>query len=170
MPRSCRATPRRCRSATDEFDRYVSCGSIEYWPDPQAAIAEAYRVVKPGGIALIVGPLPPERPLARRLADLWMLFPPEAEYRGWMSAAGFTDLRARYVAPDWTASSATGSRSPGASRAPASPPPPARPRESVNEPMTAAPLGALGRRARPPARRSCRSAIAQLAARAPERR
>ena len=54
------------------------CGAIEYWPDPQAAIAEAYRVVKPGGVALLVGPLPPERPLARRLADLWMLFPPEA--------------------------------------------------------------------------------------------
>ena len=41
------------------FDRWVSCGSIEYWPDPQAAIAEAYRVVKPGGSALLVGPLPP---------------------------------------------------------------------------------------------------------------
>ena len=35
--------------ATDSVDRYVSAGSIEYWPDPQRAIAEAYRVVKPGG-------------------------------------------------------------------------------------------------------------------------
>src|SRR5262245_42523034 len=33
--------------ATDSVDRYVSAGSIEYWPDPQRAIAEAYRVVKP---------------------------------------------------------------------------------------------------------------------------
>jgi MPBQ/MSBQ methyltransferase len=82
---------------TDRFDRYVSCGSIEYWPDPQRAIAEAYRVVKPGGIAVVVGPLPPERPLARRLADAWMLFPPESDYRAWMQRAGFTDVKAEYV-------------------------------------------------------------------------
>lgn len=30
---------------TDAFDRYVSAGSIEYWPDPQRGIAEAYRWV-----------------------------------------------------------------------------------------------------------------------------
>ena len=30
----------------DSFDRYVSAGSIEYWPDPQRAIAEAYRVLR----------------------------------------------------------------------------------------------------------------------------
>jgi len=54
--------------ATDSFDRYVSAGSIEYWPDPQRALAEAYRVVKPGGIALVVGPLPPANRAARLLA------------------------------------------------------------------------------------------------------
>src|SRR4051794_9657307 len=32
----------------DSFDRYVSAGSIEYWPDPQRGIAEAYRVVRAG--------------------------------------------------------------------------------------------------------------------------
>ena len=47
--RSCSATRRSCRSATDRFDRYVSAGSIEYWPDPQRAIAEAYRVLRAGG-------------------------------------------------------------------------------------------------------------------------
>ena len=31
--------------ATDSFDRYVSAGSIEYWPDPQRGICEAYRCV-----------------------------------------------------------------------------------------------------------------------------
>src|SRR3954451_1586327 len=87
---------------TDRFDRYVSCGSIEYWPDPAAAFAEAYRVLKPGGVMLMVGPLPPERPLAKRLADLWMLFPQEREYRAWMEQAGFADIRLRHVAPDWS--------------------------------------------------------------------
>ena len=28
---------------TDSFERYVSAGSIEYWPDPQRGIKEAYR-------------------------------------------------------------------------------------------------------------------------------
>jgi len=120
---------------TDHFDRWVSCGSIEYWPDPQAAIAEAYRVLKPGGTALLVGPLPPERPLARRLADLWMLFPPEDDYRAWMTRAGFTELEATYVAPDWTSQRygiAIAGRMPAAGPSPAA----TAPRESVSERMT----------------------------------
>ena len=51
--------------ADDSFDRYVSCGSIEYWPDPARAIAEAHRVVRPGGTVLVVGPLSPQRRLAQ---------------------------------------------------------------------------------------------------------
>ena len=86
---------------TDSVDRYVSAGSIEYWPDPQRAIAEAYRVVRPGGVALVVGPLRRTHPLARRLSDAWMLFPSDAEYMAWMEAAGFTELRRVTVAPPW---------------------------------------------------------------------
>jgi MPBQ/MSBQ methyltransferase len=86
---------------TDSVDRYVSAGSIEYWPDPQRAIAEAYRVVRPGGVALIVGPLRRTHPLARRLSDAWMLFPSDTEYTEWMRAAGFTDVRRVTVAPPW---------------------------------------------------------------------
>lgn len=121
---------------TDGFDRYVSCGSIEYWPDPAAAFAEAYRVLKPGGVMLMVGPLPPERPLAKRLADLWMLFPQEREYREWMEGAGFADIHTRYVAPIWSTQQygiAIAGTKPRAGESPA----PARPRESVDEPMTA---------------------------------
>ena len=86
---------------TDAVDRYVSAGSIEHRPDPQRAIAEAYRVVRPGGVALIVGPLRRTHPIARRLSDAWMLFPSGDEYATWMRRAGFTDLRRVAVAPPW---------------------------------------------------------------------
>ena len=66
--------------ATDGFDRYVSAGSIEYWPDPQRGIREAYRVIKPGGLACLIGPVHPTFWLSRFFADVWMLFPTEAEY------------------------------------------------------------------------------------------
>jgi MPBQ/MSBQ methyltransferase len=85
----------------DTVDRYVSAGSIEYWPDPQRAIAEAYRVLREGGVALIVGPVAPANQLARRLADLWMLFPAEREYREWFERAGFAEIRVVGVAPEW---------------------------------------------------------------------
>jgi MPBQ/MSBQ methyltransferase len=86
---------------TDSVDRYVSAGSIEYWPDPQRAIAEAYRVLRPGGVALVVGPLRRTHPLARRLSDAWMLFPAGADYIAWMQRAGFTDIERVTVAPPW---------------------------------------------------------------------
>src|SRR4051794_39148869 len=73
--------------ATDSCDRYVSTGSIEYWPDPQRAIAEAYRVLRPGGVATAGGPLRRAHPLARRLSDAWMLFPSDGEYTAWMGGA-----------------------------------------------------------------------------------
>jgi MPBQ/MSBQ methyltransferase len=85
----------------DRFDRYVSAGSIEYWPDPQRAIAEAFRVVRPGGRALVIGPLRRTHPLARRLSDAWMLFPAEDEYVAWMRAAGFEEVTHVHVAPQW---------------------------------------------------------------------
>lgn len=50
---------------------------LKAWPEPQRAIVEAYRVVKPRGVALIIGPLQRKNPLACWLSDTWMLFPPE---------------------------------------------------------------------------------------------
>ena len=85
----------------DTFDRYVSAGSIEYWPDPQRGIAEAYRVVKPGGLATVIGPVEPAHPVLRRLTSTWMLFPTEQQYRDWFARAGFEDVDVRVVAPDW---------------------------------------------------------------------
>ncbi len=87
--------------ADDTFDRYVSAGSIEYWPDPQRGIAEAYRVTNRGGTALVIGPVRPANRVARALAQAWMLFPPAEDYVRWFEAAGFTDVRAVELAPDW---------------------------------------------------------------------
>ncbi len=85
----------------DAFDRYVSAGSIEYWPDPQRGIAEAYRVTKQGGTALVIGPVRPANRAARWLAEAWMLFPAPEEYERWFEKAGFTGVEARAIAPDW---------------------------------------------------------------------
>ncbi len=88
--------------ADESFDRYVSAGSIEYWPDPARAVREAARVLRPGGIAVIVGPVPPRDRVAGWLARAWMLFPREDEYRAWFTEAGFTDVAVRPVAPGWS--------------------------------------------------------------------
>ncbi len=87
----------------DRFDRYVSCGSIEYWPDPQRAIAEAYRVIKEGGFATIIGPLEPEHPVARFVANVFMLFPTKDQYLHWYKEAGFVDIRYVCIRPKWVA-------------------------------------------------------------------
>lgn len=85
----------------DSFDRYVSAGSIEYWPEPQRGICEAYRVVKPRGIACMIGPVHPTHPVSRFFADMWMLFPTEQEYIDWFTQAGFTDVKVHRIGPKW---------------------------------------------------------------------
>ena len=85
----------------DSFDRYVSAGSIEYWPDPQRGIAEAYRVTRAGGVTLVIGPVRPANRLARALAETWMLFPPAEEYERWFRTAGFDDVTTTALAPRW---------------------------------------------------------------------
>ena len=87
--------------ADDTFDRYVSAGSIEYWPHPQMGVNESYRVIKPGGWALLIGPIEPVNPISKFAATTWMLFPPEADYHEYYREAGFENVRYTYVAPHW---------------------------------------------------------------------
>ncbi|KAF4370197.1 hypothetical protein F8388_007338 [Cannabis sativa] len=86
---------------TDYADRYVSAGSIEYWPDPQRGIKEAYRVLKLGGKACLIGPVYPTFWLSRFFADVWMLFPKEEEYIDWFQKAGFKDVQLKRIGPKW---------------------------------------------------------------------
>ena len=87
--------------ADDTFDRYVSAGSIEYWPDPQRGVAESFRVIKPGGIALLIGPVQVRNRVLRLFSDLWMLFPSVQEYYSYYKNAGFENIKYIFVTPDW---------------------------------------------------------------------
>ena len=49
----------------------------------------------------MVGPVPPGDRILRALAELWMLFPTEDQYREWFERAGFEDVELVTVAPDW---------------------------------------------------------------------
>jgi MPBQ/MSBQ methyltransferase len=111
---------RRCRKVLgdaeelpfddDAFDRYVSAGSVEYWPEPQRAVAEAYRVLRSGGTALLIGPLRPRGRAARALAGTWMLFPEAEEYREWFARAGFEQLDAFTLGAPWHGDTTASSR------------------------------------------------------------
>ncbi|MEO1712783.1 MAG: hypothetical protein AAFU60_05550 [Bacteroidota bacterium] len=48
-----------------------------------------------------IGFLYPGTWFSRYMANLWMLFPKEQEYRKWFEEAGFSDIRSVYVRPHW---------------------------------------------------------------------
>ena len=85
----------------DSYDRYVSAGSIEYWPDPQRGVTESYRIIKPGGIALLIGPVQVRHRILRLFSDMWMLFPSVQEYITYYKNAGFENIKYIFIAPEW---------------------------------------------------------------------
>ncbi len=85
----------------DTFDAVLSAGSIEYWPSPVTALKEMWRVLKPGGTALVGGPTRPRDRLYRILADNMMLFYDEKEAREMFSAASFIEVDVAYTGPVW---------------------------------------------------------------------
>jgi ubiquinone/menaquinone biosynthesis C-methylase UbiE len=91
--RYARGDAERLPFADDSFDVVWSSGSIEYWPDPVAGLAELRRVGKPGGQVLVVGPNYPSGRVFQELADAVMLFYDEAEADRMFREAGFEAFR-----------------------------------------------------------------------------
>lgn len=87
-----RGDAERLPFADDSFDAYWSSGSIEYWPNPVAALREARRVTKPGQPVLVVGPDYPNSTLVQKLADAIMLFYDEQEADRMFAEAGFEEF------------------------------------------------------------------------------
>ncbi|WP_336024482.1 methyltransferase domain-containing protein [Halobellus salinisoli] len=87
-----RGDAERLPFADDSFDAVWSSGSIEYWPDPVAALTEFRRVVKPGHTVLVVGPDYPNNRIFQHLADAIMLFYDEEEAQRMFEEAGFVDI------------------------------------------------------------------------------
>lgn len=124
------------------FDRVVSSGAIYYWPNPVRAMAEARRVLKPGGLALAIGTLEPRPMGIRLLAQTFNRFPTEEQYVDWFTLAGFEDIQKVHVANPWNeaqfALAIVGRKPKGGGGAPSDLPP--QPTEAAHSPQ---PVGLL---------------------------
>ena len=96
-----RGDAERLPFADDAFDVVWSSGSIEYWPDPVAALRECRRVVKPGERVLVVGPNAPSNAAFRKLADAIMLFYDAEEADRMFREAGFEDVHHYEIGPSY---------------------------------------------------------------------
>jgi demethylmenaquinone methyltransferase/2-methoxy-6-polyprenyl-1,4-benzoquinol methylase len=85
----------------ETFDAVLSAGSIEYWPSPTTALREMWRVLKPGGRAMVGGPTKPRDRAYRLLADNMMFFYDEEEAVEMFAQAGFVDVEVGYTGPGW---------------------------------------------------------------------
>ena len=84
----------------EELDAAVLTLVLPYLAQPERAIAETARVLKPGGRLLIVDVLPHDREQYRhQLGHVWLGFA-EEQVAGWLAKAGFDDPRVRPLPPD----------------------------------------------------------------------
>jgi ubiquinone/menaquinone biosynthesis C-methylase UbiE len=87
-------------SGENGFDIALFHQVLHYLDDPQAAVVEAARLLKPDGRLLIVDFAPHELEFCRtELAHRRLGFPDD-EVRGWFDAAGLKSLTSESIAPD----------------------------------------------------------------------
>lgn len=75
-------------------------GCYEYWLDPAQEIRETYCIIKSGGVELMISSLEPADPLSHG-SCAWRLFPRDEDYQQWFKTAGFRNIRAVFIRPQW---------------------------------------------------------------------
>jgi ArsR family transcriptional regulator len=87
-------------NAEQGFDAVLFHQVLHYLDEPQAAVAEAARVLKAGGRILIVDFAPHELEFCRsELAHRRLGFP-DAEVQSWFRAAGLESVASEAIAPE----------------------------------------------------------------------
>ncbi len=85
---------------TDELDLVFCLLVLHLVPDPPRVLAEAARVLRPGGTVVILDMRPHDREEYRdEMGHMWTGFPSET-LTGWMTEAGFEGVQLRPVPPD----------------------------------------------------------------------